>query len=85
MAVQDCMDVKYRDDRERAVVDLWRRGHLSGRTIQVYLDWVRRFRAYCGQRKLIETDQLSLPGALGFARNYAGPRLHARRKRAQMS
>jgi integrase/recombinase XerD len=72
------MDVRCRDDRERAVVELWRRGHLSWRTIQVYLDWVRRFRTYCGQRKLVETDQLALPGALSFARNYAGPRLNGR-------
>ena len=73
------MDVKLRDDRERAVVELWLRGHLSWSTIQVYLHWVRRFRAYCDQRKLIEADQLSLAGALRFARNYMGPRLNGRR------
>jgi integrase/recombinase XerD len=73
------MDVRLRDDRERAVVELWRRGHLSWSTIQVYLHWVRRFRSYCDRRKLIEADQLSLAGALRFARNYAGPRLNGRR------
>ena len=73
------MDVKVRDDRERAVVEFWRRGRLSWSTIQIYLHWVRRFRAYCEQRKLIETDQLSLAGALRFGRNYGGPRLNGRR------
>jgi integrase/recombinase XerD len=71
--------VRLRDDRERAVVEVWRRGHLSWSTIQVYLQWARRFRAYCDQRKLIEVDQLSLAGALRFARTYAGPRLNGRR------
>jgi site-specific recombinase XerD len=73
------MDVRTRDDRERAVVELWRRGHLSWSTIRVYLYWARRFRTYCDQRKLIEADQLSLAGALRFARNYTGPRLNGRR------
>lgn len=73
------MDVKLRDDRELAVVELWRRGHLSWSTIQVYLHWVRRFRTYCDRRKLNESDQLSLAGALSFARHYAGPRLSGRR------
>jgi site-specific recombinase XerD len=67
------------DDRERAVVGLWRLGHLSSGTIQIYLQWVRRFRAYCGKRKLVEADQLSLAGVLQFTRVYAGPRLKGRR------
>jgi hypothetical protein len=41
--------LKLLDDRERAVVDLWRRGHLSAGTIRIYLDWIRRFRAFCEQ------------------------------------
>src|SRR3954454_6821215 len=73
------MDVRLRDDRERAVVELWRRGHLSWSTIQVYLHWVRRFRIYCDQCGLIEADQLSLAGALRFAGKYAGPRLNGSR------
>ena len=71
--------MKLRDDRERAVVEVWRRGHLSWSTIQAYLHWVRRFRTHCDRRKLIEADQLSLAGALHFARSYAGPRLNGRR------
>lgn len=73
------MDVKLRDDRERAVVELWRQGDLSWSTIQVYLHWIRRFRSYCDQRKVIEADQLSLEGAVRFARKYAGRRLNGRR------
>src|SRR5882724_8003911 len=69
------MDVRLRDDSERAVVDFWRRGHLSWSTIQLYLNWVRRFRTYCHQRELIEVDQLSLAGVLRFARNCPRPRL----------
>lgn len=72
------MSKRLRDDRERAVVEVWRRGHLSWSTIQAYLQWVRRFRAYCEQRKLAEVDQLSLVGALRFARHYAGPRLNGK-------
>jgi integrase/recombinase XerD len=73
------MDVRVRDDRERAVVDLWRRGHLSWSTIRVYLNWVRRFKTHCDQRKLIEADQLSSAGALHFARYHVGPRLNGSR------
>jgi integrase/recombinase XerD len=73
------MDTKGRDERENAVVQLWRRGHLSWSTIQVYLSWVRRFRAYCGRHKLIEAEQLSRAGALLFMRTYAGPRLNGER------
>lgn len=72
------MDVGLRDDRERTVVQLWRRGHLSWGTIRVYLGWVRRFRSYCDQRELVEVDELSLSGAQRFARHYAGPRLKGR-------
>jgi integrase/recombinase XerD len=73
------MDVRCHNDRERAVVELWRRGHLCWSTIYGYLQWVRRFRTYCDGRKLIEADQLSLVGALSFVRNYSGPRLKGRR------
>jgi integrase/recombinase XerD len=73
------MNIKGRDERERAVVEFWRRGHLSWRTIQVYLGWVRRFRTYCVRRELIEADQLSLVGVRRFTRTYAGPRMQGRR------
>ena len=64
----------WRDDRERAVVDLWRSNHLSPGTVVIYLNWVDRFRTYCNQRGLDETTELTLDGALRFARAYRGPR-----------
>lgn len=67
------------DDRERAVVDLWRKGHLSSGTILTYLQWIRRFNAYCERRKLIEAEQLTAAGVARFARAYPGPRLAGRR------
>ena len=73
------MNAKGRDERERAVVQFWRRGQLSWSTIRIYLGWVRRFRTYCERQKLIETDQLSLAGALRFTRTDAGPRLKGKR------
>ena len=74
------MDAQERvDDRERAVVRFWRRGHLSAGTIVIYLQWVRRFRAYCDRRGLVQMEQLTLAGALRFIEGYAGPRLKGRR------
>ena len=63
-----------RDDREREVVRLWRRNHLSPGTLVIYLHWVHRFRKYCRQRGRNETAELTLDGALRFARAYRGPR-----------
>lgn len=62
------------DDRERAVIDLWRKGHLCSATIQIYLQWVRRFRAFCEKRKLDEVEQLTAEGVRRFVRRYVGPR-----------
>jgi site-specific recombinase XerD len=70
--------VRVIDCRERAVVELWRKGHLSLGTIVIYLQWVRRFRTYCDKRKLPETEQLTAVGARRFAKAYAGPRLKGR-------
>src|SRR5258708_21051065 len=66
------------DDHERAVLALWRRGHLSSGTIVIYLQWVRRFRTYCDKRKLLETEHLTRVGVQRFIRAYAGPRLKGR-------
>jgi len=73
------MNTKGRDERERAVVEFWRRGHLSRNTIQLYLAWVRRFRAYCVRGSLIERDELSLAGVRRFTRTYVGARLQGKR------
>jgi integrase/recombinase XerD len=66
------------DNRERAVTDLWRKGHLSPGTIQVYRQWVRRFQAFCARRELDEVEQLTREGVRRFVRRYAGPRLGKR-------
>lgn len=66
------------DDRERGVVALWRRGHLCSGTIVTYLQWVRRFKAYCEKRKLDEIDQLTRAGVQRFIAAYVGVRLKGR-------
>jgi integrase/recombinase XerD len=63
------------DKNERAVVAFWRKGHLSSGTIVIYLQWVRRFKAYCNKRKLVEIEQLTAIGIQRFTRAYDGPRL----------
>jgi integrase/recombinase XerD len=63
------------DDRERAVTELWRNGHLAPGTIRIYLYWVRRFRVFCARRKLDDVEQLNREGARCFLRQYVGPRL----------
>jgi integrase/recombinase XerD len=74
--------LKARDDRERAVLAWWRKSNLSFGTIVIYLQWVRRFRAYCDKRKLPETEQLTAVGVRRFTRSYAGPRLKGRQSSA---
>jgi integrase/recombinase XerD len=69
---------KVNDSHERAVVDLWRKGHLSEGTITIYLQWVRRFRKYCEKRRLVESEQLTAAGVDRFISAYVGPRLKRR-------
>jgi integrase/recombinase XerD len=76
------VEVKVKDECERSVVELWRRGRLSSSTICLYLAWIRRFRAYCQQRQLDETDELSLAGVVQFTRFSTRPRL-GRKQRAR--
>ena len=66
--------VACRDEREREVVRLWRNGHLGRGTTVTYLQWVRLYRAYCRQRHIDETAELTLDGAVRFTRAYVGPR-----------
>jgi len=70
--------VKPIDSLERAVVDLWRKGHLSSGTIVIYLQWVRRFRAYCKRRRIVESEHLTAAGVQSFGHFYRGPRLKRR-------
>jgi site-specific recombinase XerD len=76
--------VQIADPRESEIVSVWGKGHLSRGTIVTYLQWVRRFRKYCEQRKLIETEQLTVAGLERFLHAYTGPRLRGR-KSAQCS
>ncbi len=62
------------DDLERAVVEQWRSSHLSEGSILLYLQWVRRFRAYCNQHNFDEPSLLTLDCAVRFADAYVGPR-----------
>ena len=68
------MRTRTRDNRERGVVDYWRRGGLSPLTVQLYLGWIRKFRRYCEQRKLDEIEQSCSSGLRRFVRTYAWPR-----------
>jgi len=63
------------DDRERAVVRLWRKSRLAHGTVRNYLYWVRRFRRSCENRKLREPEELTAAGVERFLQAYTGPRL----------
>ena len=66
------------DEHERAVLDVWHKGHLRSGTVQIYLQWVRRFRAFCDSRKLDAVELLTREGVRRFIGCYAGPRLGKR-------
>jgi integrase/recombinase XerD len=66
------------DERERSVVRLWRNGHFSEGSIQLYLSWVRRFLRHCQQRRLVETDQLTVTAVNRFTAVYVGQRIKRR-------
>ena len=44
----------------------------------IYLQWVRRFRKYCEQRRLVNSEQLTASGVDRFISAYVGPRLKRR-------
>src|SRR5215831_17534579 len=71
-------DARSMREHERAVVGLWRRGHLRPGTILIYLQWVCRFTAYCEKEKLDPTEQLTLARVLRFIGTYIGRRLKGR-------
>lgn len=74
-----------RDSRERAVVELWQKGHLSPLTIVIYLHWIRRFQAYCLRRKISEIEHLTANEVRRFTRSYVGPRLKKKRRASAQS
>jgi integrase/recombinase XerD len=63
------------DEREKAVVQLWRSGDISPATMRNYIRWVRHFYAYCMRLSLDDAAELTLVGAWRFARSYVGPRI----------
>lgn len=62
------------EDREQAVVRLWKKNRISAGAALTYLKWVRLFQAYCQRRHLEETSQLTLEGLRRFLHVYVGPR-----------
>jgi len=62
------------DKREKEVVRLWQSGDISLGSARTYLDWVRRFCAYCRLLGLDEAAELTLEGAKRFALSYVGRR-----------
>jgi site-specific recombinase XerD len=51
---------------------VWRADHcVQDSSAGLYLQWIRRFRAYCGQRNLDERAELTLAGAHRFIAWYA--------------
>ena len=62
------------EDREQAVVRLWKKNRIPAGAVVTYLQWVRRFRAYCQRRHLEETSQLTLERVKRFLHAYVGPR-----------
>jgi|SRR5579875_1325735 len=64
----------HNEDREQAVVRLWKKNGISAGAVVRYLQWVRAFRAYCQRSHLEETSQLTLEGLRRFLHAYAEPR-----------
>lgn len=51
---------------------VWRDNRcLTSNSINIYQRWVKRFKAYCRNKNLDESSQLTLAGASTFARQYA--------------
>jgi site-specific recombinase XerD len=63
-----------RDDRERRVIGVWRRGGLTDGTIAVYLSSIRRFRHHCRKASVDEIERLTYADVAAYAKAYIGPR-----------
>lgn len=51
----------------RVIVRAWRADHSIGQaSARQYLDWITRFRRYCGELGLVEADELTRDGAARF-------------------
>jgi hypothetical protein len=64
------------------VIDEWRAGGLGSGTMEVYLVWVRRYRAHCRAQGLDEITHLTRAYAILFAQAYKGRRRGMRVKRS---
>lgn len=63
-----------RDDRERAVMRVWRASGRSEATIAVYVLWVRKYRAHCRAQELDEVEALTRVDVIKYAISYRGSR-----------
>lgn len=63
-----------RDDRERHVIQAWRAAGLKDRSIAVYLQSVRRFRAHWRRRGVDEAAYTTYAQVMDYARLYIGLR-----------
>ena len=62
------------------VIDKWRASGLGSGTMEVYLVWVRRYRAHCRAQGLDEIVHLTRAYATSFAQAYRGRRRGVRVK-----
>jgi integrase/recombinase XerD len=67
-----------RDEREKAVISVWRSGGLGLGTIAAYLGWVRRWRTYWAGKRVDDVHHLTLSEVSRFLSSLIGPR-HGRR------
>lgn len=67
-----------RDEREKAVIAIWRSGGLGWGTIAAYLGWVRRWRVHWGAKAVDDVPHLTLSEVNRFTSSLIGPR-HGRR------
>ena len=59
------------DRNLQAVTHLWIRNGLKSSAVAIYCRWIRIFRRYCEERRLKESQQLTLSGARRFAEWYS--------------
>src|SRR5215471_4901467 len=53
---------------------MWQATGLEKPVIEIYLRWIRRYRAALRSEGIDEIERLTLADAIGFARSYVGPR-----------
>lgn len=64
-----------RSPTDRAILRVWRADRsISDTVAQLYLQWIARFRRYCGELGLVEANELTHEGTKRFQSWYAGSR-----------